>query len=114
MEVPMGLTKREAIKHFRDTDFIAVVLKYERDGIADGPARREAFCDCMDMLNKNGDLSAKQVETIDANVDSWRRPSRRAILEFAYDYGVDPDTGDAPIRNHFATLNRAWRYGRGY
>ena len=34
-----------------------IVLRYETDGIIDGPARRESWNDWVDAMNKDGQIS---------------------------------------------------------
>ena len=43
---------------------------HEQDGIADIPARRQAWCNFIDSLNKNGEISDYEANRIDADVDS--------------------------------------------
>lgn len=43
---------------------------HEQDGIADIPARRQAWCNFIDSLNKNGEISDYEAANIDADVDS--------------------------------------------
>ena len=42
----------------------------EQDGIVDGPARREDWCNFLDAKVKNGELSQFLVDIIDADVES--------------------------------------------
>ncbi len=42
----------------------------EQDGIVDGPARREDWCNFLDAKSKNGELSQFIVDIIDADVES--------------------------------------------
>ena len=44
--------------------------EFESDGMKDYPARREAFCNFVDMLNKDGELTDYEASNIDINVDS--------------------------------------------
>ena len=43
---------------------------HEQDGIVDIPARRQAWCNFIDSLNKNDDISDYVAANIDADVDS--------------------------------------------
>ena len=43
--------------------------QYESDGMKDYPARREAFCNFVDMLNKDGDLTDYEASNIDIDTD---------------------------------------------
>ncbi len=43
---------------------------HEQDGIVDIPARRESWCNFIDSLNKNGDISDYEASRIDADVES--------------------------------------------
>jgi len=46
-----------------------VRAQYESDGMKDYPARREAFCNFVDMLNKDGDLTDYEASNIDIDTD---------------------------------------------
>ena len=59
-----------AIREFEDTVLPSIKYHYERDGIVDGPARREAWCNLIDAMNKNGVLSDVIAENIDADVEA--------------------------------------------
>jgi len=43
--------------------------QYESDGMKDYPARREAFCNFVDMLNKDGELTDFEASNINIDVD---------------------------------------------
>ena len=43
---------------------------YEQDGEVDGPARREGWCNFVDSLNKNGEISDYEAANIDFDVES--------------------------------------------
>tara|TARA_R100000664_G_C2658948_1_gene76050 strand:- start:68 stop:493 length:426 start_codon:yes stop_codon:yes gene_type:complete len=43
---------------------------HEQDGIIDIPARRESWCNFVDYLNKNGEISAYEAHRIDGDVES--------------------------------------------
>ena len=47
-----------------------VKAAHEQDGILDRPARREAWCNFVDSLNKNGEISDYEAHRIDADVES--------------------------------------------
>ena len=43
---------------------------HEQDGEVDGPARRESWCNFIDSLNKNSEISDYEAANIDADVES--------------------------------------------
>jgi len=43
--------------------------QYESDGMKDYPARRESFCNFVDMLNKDGVITDFEASNIDIDVD---------------------------------------------
>ncbi len=43
---------------------------FEEDGVVDGPARRESWCNFIDSLNKNGQISDYEAANIDFDVES--------------------------------------------
>jgi len=43
--------------------------EFEADGVKDIPARREAFCNFVDMLNKDGELTDFEASNINIDVD---------------------------------------------
>ena len=43
--------------------------EFESDGMKDYPARREAFCNFVDMLNKDGELTDFEASNIDIDTD---------------------------------------------
>jgi uncharacterized NAD(P)/FAD-binding protein YdhS len=43
---------------------------HEQDGIIDIPARRESWCNFVDSLNKNGEISDYEAHRIDGDVES--------------------------------------------
>ena len=47
-----------------------VKAAHEQDGILDRPARREAWCNFIDSLNKNNEISDYEAANIDADVES--------------------------------------------
>ena len=59
-----------AIGEFKATCLPSIKYHYEKDGIVDGPARREAWCNLIDSMNKNGVLSDVIAENIDADVEA--------------------------------------------
>jgi len=59
-----------AIGEFKATCLPSIKYAYERDGIVDGPARREAWCNLIDAMNKSGALSDVIAENIDADVEA--------------------------------------------
>ena len=52
----------EVLPHIQDA--------HEADGVVDGPARRESWCNFIDSLNKNGEISGYEAANIDADVES--------------------------------------------
>ena len=48
----------------------SIQAQYEQDGIVDVPARREAWCNLIDSLNKNGVINDTIAEQIDFDVES--------------------------------------------
>ena len=59
-----------AISEYKAHVLPSIKYAYERDGIVDGPARREAWCNLIDSMNKNGVLSDLMAENIDADVEA--------------------------------------------
>jgi len=59
-----------ALETFTHTALPAVRTTYEQDGITDKPARREAWCNHIDYLNKSGRISDYEAANIDADVES--------------------------------------------
>lgn len=47
-----------------------VKTAYEQDGVMDRPARREAWCNFIDSLNKDGELTEYEASRIDFDVES--------------------------------------------
>tara|TARA_R100001163_G_C5051372_1_gene188160 strand:+ start:374 stop:796 length:423 start_codon:yes stop_codon:yes gene_type:complete len=47
-----------------------IKYKYERDGIVDVPARREAWSNLIDFMNKDGALTDTEAAQIDFDVES--------------------------------------------
>jgi len=58
------------IETFTHTELPAVKAAYEQDGEVDKPARREAWSNWVDYLNKEGRISEYEAANIDADVDS--------------------------------------------
>ncbi len=58
------------LETFTHTELPAVKAAYEQDGIVDKPARREAWCNWVDYLNKEGRISDYEAANIDADVVS--------------------------------------------
>ncbi len=58
------------LETFTHTELPAVKAAYEQDGQLDKPARREAWCNLVDSLNKEGRISDYEAANIDADVDS--------------------------------------------
>ena len=59
-----------ALETFTHTELPAVKAQHEQDGIIDRPARREAWANWVDYLNKEGRISAYEAHYIDADVES--------------------------------------------
>lgn len=59
-----------AISEYKASVLPSIKYAYERDGIVDGPARREAWCNLIDSMNKSGVLSDLMAENIDADVEA--------------------------------------------
>jgi hypothetical protein len=59
-----------ALETFTHTELPAVKAQHEQDGIIDRPARREAWCNWVDYLNKEGRISDYEAANIDADVES--------------------------------------------
>ena len=55
----------DTVERFRDEVLPRVRMLYERDGIADMPARREAWNNWTDMLCKSGEISLHAYENWD-------------------------------------------------
>ena len=47
-----------------------VKAAHEQDGVVDGPARRESWCNFIDSLNKSGELTEYEADNIDFDVES--------------------------------------------
>jgi len=58
-----------ALDEYKVSVLPSIKARYEQDGIVDGPARREAWCNLIDSMNKNGVLSDVIAENIDADVE---------------------------------------------
>ncbi len=59
-----------ALETFTHTALPAVKAHHEEDGEVDIPARREAWSNFIDSLNKNGEISDYEAHRIDGDVDS--------------------------------------------
>jgi len=57
-------------ERFENDILLYVREEYESDGIKDYPARREAFCNFVDMLNGAGELTDFEAANIDIDTDS--------------------------------------------
>jgi len=62
------MTKEEAVAEFKEYVLPQVRAQYERDGVPDWPARREAWNNFTDALQKEGRITARQYDT-------WDHPS---------------------------------------
>ena len=59
-----------AVAEYEDFVLPSIQAKYERDGIVDVPARREAWCNLIDRLNKDGVFNDTIADQIDFDVES--------------------------------------------
>ena len=59
-----------AVTEYKDFVLPGIQAKYERDGIVDVPARREAWCNLIDRLNKDGVFNDTIADQIDFDVES--------------------------------------------
>jgi len=59
-----------ALDEYKASVLPSIKYAYEQDNIVDGPARREAWCNLIDAMNKNGVLSDVIAENIDADVEA--------------------------------------------
>ena len=59
-----------AIGEFKATELPSIKYHYEKDGIVDGPARREGWCNLIDAMNRDGVISDVIAESIDADVEA--------------------------------------------
>ena len=63
LEIEMGdRFESEVLPHIK--------AAHEQDGVVDGPARRESWCNFIDSLNKSGELSEYEAANIDFDVES--------------------------------------------
>jgi hypothetical protein len=62
------MTKEQALKHFKRYDLKRVKQEFEADGVPDWPARREAWNNFTDYLQKSGHITMRQYE-------SWTHPA---------------------------------------
>ena len=69
-EKKLALTTGFLVLEFQNHILPMVVDAYEQDGEVDIPARREAWCNWIDSLNKVGRLSDYEAANIDADVVS--------------------------------------------
>lgn len=57
------MTKAEAVASFKEGVMPGIRDQYERDGVPDWPARREAWNNYTDMLQKDGMITMHQYST---------------------------------------------------
>jgi hypothetical protein len=57
-------------ERFENEVLPSVQAAYEQDGEVDGPARRESWCNFVDSLNKNSEISDYEAGNIDFDVES--------------------------------------------
>jgi len=86
---PRKMTKKQFEQHFRDEVLPAVARKYERDGIPDRPARREAWNDEVDYHIREGLLPE--------SAGDWDHPRwlETAKVSLGSSRGRNPYLGDA-------------------
>ena len=58
-------------KRFEFEVLPVIRANFESDGMKDFPARREAFCNFVDSLNKDGVLTDFEAANIDIDTDRW-------------------------------------------
>ncbi len=61
---------RLLIEEFEDNVLPSIKAHFERDGIVDGPARREAWCNLVDSMEKSGLISSFIADNVDADVEA--------------------------------------------
>ena len=59
-----------ALDEYKTSVLPSIKYAYEQDNIVDGPARREAWCNLIDSMNKSGVLSDVIADNIDADVEA--------------------------------------------
>jgi D-alanyl-D-alanine carboxypeptidase len=59
-----------AVAEYEDFVLPSIQAQYEQDGVVDGPARREAWCNLIDRLNKSGVINDAIAAQIDSDVES--------------------------------------------
>tara|TARA_R100000734_G_C3314682_1_gene106341 strand:- start:905 stop:1327 length:423 start_codon:yes stop_codon:yes gene_type:complete len=66
------LTKKTqlVLEEYKAHTLPSIQARYERDGIVDVPARREAWSDLIDYMQKNGQLTRWEADNIDFEVES--------------------------------------------
>lgn len=57
------MTKQEAVRIFKRHDMAFIRERYEKDGVPDWPARRDAWNDFTDYLQREGKITMRQYET---------------------------------------------------
>ena len=60
----MKMTKKQVIESFKELILPFVIDLYEKDGITDKPARREAFNNYTDSLCKDGQITERLYNSI--------------------------------------------------
>ena len=58
------------LEEYKTYTLPGIKYKYERDGIVDVPARREAWNNLIDFMNKDGALTDTEAAQIDFDVES--------------------------------------------
>jgi len=59
-----------ALDEYKADSLPRIKYRYEKDGIVDGPARREEWCNLVDAMNKSGVISDLIANNIDADVEA--------------------------------------------
>lgn len=59
-----------ALDEYKADSLPRIKYHYEKDGIVDGPARREEWCNLVDAMNKSGVISDLIAANIDADVEA--------------------------------------------
>ena len=68
-EIKMQEQANMVAKRFEFEVLPIIRANFEADGMKDYPARREAFCNFVDMLNKDGKITDYEASNIDIDTD---------------------------------------------
>lgn len=58
------------LEEYKTYTLPGIKYKYERDGIVDVPARRQAWCNLIDFMQKDGALTQYEADNIDFDVEA--------------------------------------------